>query len=70
MKSEIIQRILTSIILIPVALFFIVKGSYFFTFFMITFFIVATYEWIGISIIELNNLLKNSFFIKYFQNFF
>ena len=49
MKSEIIQRILTSIILIPVALFFIVKGSYFFTFFMIIFFIVATYEWIGIS---------------------
>ena len=49
MKSEIIQRILSSIILIPVALFFIVKGSYFFTFFMIIFFIVATYEWIGIS---------------------
>ena len=49
MKSEIIQRILSSIILISVALFFIVKGSYFFTFFMIIFFIVATYEWIGIS---------------------
>ena len=49
MKSEIIQRILSSIILIPVALFFIVKGSFFFKFFMIIFFIVAAYEWNGMS---------------------
>ena len=49
MKSEIIKRLLSSIILIPVALFFIIKGSFFFLFFMIIFFIVAAYEWKGLS---------------------
>ena len=49
MKSEFIKRLLSSIILIPVALFFIIKGTFFFNFFMIIFLIVAAYEWSGLS---------------------
>ena len=49
MKQETIKRILSSIIIIPIALFFIVKGSFFFIFFMAIFFIVTSYEWYQMS---------------------
>ena len=45
MKPETIKRILSSIILIPIALFFIIKGSFFFTFFIVTCFLITLYEW-------------------------
>jgi len=45
MKPEIIKRILSSFVLIPIALFFIIKGSFFFTFFIGTCFIITLYEW-------------------------
>ena len=49
MKSEIIKRVLSSTILIPIALFFIIKGTYFFKFFMIIFLIIGAYEWNSLS---------------------
>ena len=49
MNKETIKRILSSIIIIPIALFFIIKGSFFFTFFMSVFFIISTYEWYQMS---------------------
>ena len=45
MNNELIKRILSSIILIPIALFFIVKGSFFFSFFISTCFLITLYEW-------------------------
>ncbi len=45
MKNETIYRILSSIILIPLALFFIIKGSLFFIFFISLCFFVTSYEW-------------------------
>ena len=49
MRSEIIKRILSSLILIPVSLYFIIKGSFFFIFFILIVFIISVYEWINIS---------------------
>ena len=49
MKHETIKRILSSIIIIPIALFFIIKGSAYFVFFLITFFLITTYEWYKMS---------------------
>ena len=49
MNKETIKRILSSIIIIPIALFFIIKGSFFFTFFMSVFFIISAYEWYQMS---------------------
>ena len=40
-----INRILSSIILIPMALFFIIKGSFYFNFFIFICFLVTAYEW-------------------------
>ena len=45
MKNEAIQRILSSIILIPIALFFIIKGSFLFIFFLSICFFITSFEW-------------------------
>ena len=44
-KKELQKRILSSIILIPLALFFIIKGSFLFNFFITICFFVTCYEW-------------------------
>ena len=45
MKSEFIKRILSSIILLPIILYFIIKGSFLFNFFILICFLVTSYEW-------------------------
>jgi phosphatidate cytidylyltransferase len=45
MKKEFAKRIISSIILLPVALFFIIKGSFLFNFFIIICFLITAYEW-------------------------
>jgi phosphatidate cytidylyltransferase len=45
MNNEIVKRIISSIILVPVTLFFIVKGTFFFNFFILICFIITGYEW-------------------------
>ncbi len=45
MSNELIKRIISSIILLPVALFFIIKGSFFFIFFIAICFCIILYEW-------------------------
>ena len=49
MKSELSKRILSSIILIPIAIFFIFQGSVFFAFFLSIFFVASSYEWIKMN---------------------
>ena len=48
-NKELQKRILSSIILIPTVIFFILKGSFFFIFFLGVFFLFASYEWIKMS---------------------
>ena len=45
MTNEIAKRLLSSIILIPITLFFIVKGNFFFSFFIIICLLITMYEW-------------------------
>ena len=45
MKKEFFKRILSSIILIPIAFFFIIKGSFLFNFFILICFLIISYEW-------------------------
>ena len=45
MNQEITKRILSSIIIIATALFFIIKGSFFYIFFLSVFFIITSFEW-------------------------
>ena len=45
MKKEFEKRIVSSFIIIPIALFFVIKGSIFFNFFLSIFFLATSYEW-------------------------
>ena len=49
MNNELFKRIVSSIVLIPIVLFFIVEGSYLFIFFLLICFCVIAYEWNKIS---------------------
>ena len=77
MKSELSKRILSSIILIPIAIFFIFQGSVFFVFFLSIFFLASSYEWIKMNkkdsfkILGLFYLLLVSYLAYLFsENFF
>ena len=56
MIKEFEKRLLSSIILIPISIFFIIQGSVFFTFFLSILFLATSYEWIKMC--KKNNLLK------------
>ena len=56
MIKEFEKRILSSVILIPIAIFFIIQGSVFFLFFLSISFLATSYEWIKMS--KKNNFLK------------
>ena len=47
MKKEFKKRIYSSIVIIPISLFFLIKGSVYFTFFLSILFLATSYEWIN-----------------------
>ena len=68
MLTEFEKRLMTSLILIPISIFFIVKGSIFFIFFLIISFLAASYEWIQMS--KKNNLFRLLGIIFLFFSFY
>ena len=56
MIKEFEKRLLSSLILIPIAFFFIIQGSIFFIFFLSLFFLATTYEWIKMN--KKNDVMK------------
>ena len=56
MSKEFEKRLLSSFVLIPCAIFFIIKGSVFFTLFLSILFLATSYEWIKMN--KKNNLMK------------
>tara|TARA_X000000950_G_scaffold62105_1_gene75813 strand:+ start:132 stop:803 length:672 start_codon:yes stop_codon:yes gene_type:complete len=68
MIKEFEKRILSSLILIPLAIFFIIKGSVFFAFFLIVAFLLTSYEWIKMC--KKFNSLKIFGIIFLFLSFF
>ena len=49
MNKEFQKRILSSFLIIPISLFFIIKGSYFFSVFLCIFFLITSYEWVKMN---------------------
>ena len=49
MTKEITKRLISSVLLIPITLFFIVKGNFFFSFFIIICLLITMYEWYMMS---------------------
>ena len=57
------KRLLSSLLLVPIALFFIIKGTYFFIFFILICFLVSSYEWFLMSKNKKYNLPGFAFII-------
>ena len=68
MIKELEKRLITSLILIPVSIFFITKGSIFFIFFLSILFLAASYEWILMT--KRNNLFRLLGIIFLFFSFY
>ena len=62
MKKEFEKRILSSIIIIPISLFFIIQGSVYLAFFLSIFFLLTSYEWI--------KMCKIFYLLKFFELIF
>ena len=56
--NDFFKRILSSTILLPLSIFFIIKGSIFFIFFLSLFFLATCFEWF--------RLIKKNIFLKLF----
>ena len=56
MIKEFEKRLLSSLFLIPITIFFIIQGSVFFAFFLSILFIDSSYEWLQMN--KNNNILK------------
>ena len=49
MKKELKKRILSSLIIVPISLFFIFKGSFFFIFFLTMLLLISLSEWLKMN---------------------
>ena len=65
MKKEFEKRIYSSIIIIPLSLFFLIQGSVFFTFFLSILFLATLYEWIILCKKNLINKILGTIFLLF-----
>ena len=70
MSQELSKRILSSIILIPVSIFFIIKGDTFFNFFITICFFITAFEWHMMTKDKIYNLFGLIFLIISFYSIY
>ncbi len=70
MKKEFQKRLFSSIILVPVALFFIIKGSIYFNFFISLMLLISLYEWHYLSLKKIYYLPGIIFIFFSFYTFY
>ena len=70
MNKELFKRILSSLIMIPLSLFFILKGSYLFIIFILICFFLSAYEWYKMSKNKFYNFLGFVLLIFSFYSFY
>ena len=68
MTREFEKRILSSLILIPLSFFFIIKGSFLFTFFLTICFMLTSFEWFALSKNKKYHLIGHVFLIFSFYS--
>jgi len=69
-KKELTKRILSSIILMPIVLFFIIKGTFLFNFFILICLLITTYEWMKMSKTNFFKIFGTIFIIISFYTIF
>ena len=68
MKNEFFKRIFSSIILLFIVLFFVIKGSFYFNFFIGMCFLITIYEWHMMSKKKLYNIFGHIFLLFSFYS--
>ncbi len=68
MKFELIKRILSTLILIPITFILIIKGSFFFNFFILICLLIALYEWHAMSKNRRYNIFGHIFLLFSFYS--
>ena len=69
-KNEFIKRVLSTLILIPIALYVIIEGSILFNFFIFICFIVTAYEWLQMSKLNIQKIFGLFFIVISFYSIF
>ena len=69
-KNELTKRVSSSLILIPIVVFVIIKGSILFNFFIIISFIITAYEWLKMSKRNIHKIFGLFFIIFSFYTIF
>jgi len=69
-EKELVKRIFSSLVLVPISLFFIIKGEIFFNFFVIIMLLITLYEWHFLSLKKAFYLPGFIFIILSFYTFF
>ena len=70
MNRELLKRIISSIILLPLAFYFLIAGSFFSIFFIIICFVVSCYEWNKMNKNYFNKILGFIFLLFAFYAFY
>ncbi|MBD1142430.1 CDP-archaeol synthase [Pelagibacterales bacterium SAG-MED35] len=70
MNRELVKRIISSIIILPLAFYFLIAGSFFSIFFIIICFIVSCYEWNKMNKNYFNKILGFIFLLFAFHAFY
>ena len=70
MNRELLKRIISSIILLPLAFYFLLAGSFFSIFFIIICFVVSCYEWNKMNKNYFNKILGFIFLLFAFYAFY
>ena len=70
MKNEFFKRLLSSIILIPISIFFIIKWSIFFNIFIIICFFITIYEWFKMIKKNLTKIIGLIFLVLSFYSIY
>ena len=68
MSTELLNRILSSIVLIPISILIIIKGSTIFNLLILILLLISVFEWIRISISKLQTIFGIIFLIFSFYS--
>ena len=66
MNKELLKRIFSSLIILPLVIFLVIKGSFFFNTFIIICFLISSYEWFKMAKKKLHKYLGFIFLIMSF----
>ncbi len=70
MKNELIKRIISSVVLLPIIIFIIIKGSVYFNIFLLFCFVIISFEWYRMNKKKIYNIIGFLFLLFSFYSIY